>query len=135
MGSKSINTDNLLTKNIFITSSNNTYPQAGNVLVSDGTGNTFWSSVTLFANPAYNVITGDERWRLYDERRNADCLPFRGASSRHSYTHFHRPSCELLDSWLTDTNAENWVQAMYVIARHQGRHLHCTQMLPNVIFI
>jgi hypothetical protein len=61
MGSKSINTDNLLTKNIFITSSNNTYPQAGNVLVSDGTGNTFWSSVTLFANPAYNVITGDER--------------------------------------------------------------------------
>jgi len=61
MGSKSINTDNLLTKNIFITSSNNTYPQAGNVLVSDGTGNTFWSSVSLFANPAYNVITGDEK--------------------------------------------------------------------------
>ena len=60
MGSRSINTDNLLTKNIFITSSNNTYPQAGNILVSDGAGNTFWSSVTLFANPAYNVITGDE---------------------------------------------------------------------------
>jgi hypothetical protein len=65
-----------------------------------------------------------EMWKLYDERRNAGHLPFRGNNSRHSYTHFHRPSCELLDSWLTDTNAENWVQAMYVIARHQGRHLH-----------
>jgi len=70
------------------------------------------------------IVIEDERWRLYDERRNADYLPFRGANSRHSYTHFHRPSCELLDSWLTDTNAENWVQAMYVIARHQGRHIH-----------
>jgi hypothetical protein len=61
---------------------------------------------------------------LYDERRNAGHLPFRGANSRHSYTHFHRSSCAMLDAWLTDTKAENWVQAMYVIARHQGRHLH-----------
>jgi hypothetical protein len=65
-----------------------------------------------------------EMWKLYDDRRNAGHLPFRGNNSRYSYTHFHRPSCELLDSWLTDTNAENWVQAMYVIARHQGRHIH-----------
>lgn len=65
-----------------------------------------------------------EGWTLYDERRNACYLPFRGANSRYSYTHFHRPSCELIDSWLTDENAENWVQAMYVIARHQGQHLH-----------
>jgi hypothetical protein len=65
-----------------------------------------------------------EMYKVYEERRNAGHLPFRGASSRHSYTHFHRPSCEMLDSWLTDTNAENWVQAMYVIARHQGRHIH-----------
>ena len=70
------------------------------------------------------IVIDDERWRLYEERRNAGHLPFRGNNSRYSYTHFHRPSCELLDSWLTDTNAENWVQAMYVIARHQGRHLH-----------
>ena len=63
-------------------------------------------------------------WVLFDERRNAGFLPFRGANSRYSYTHFHRPSCAMLDAWLTDTNAENWVQAMYVIARHQGRHLH-----------
>ena len=63
-------------------------------------------------------------WVLFDERRNAGFLPFRGANTRYSYTHFHRPSCAMLDAWLTDTNAENWVQAMYVIARHQGRHLH-----------
>jgi hypothetical protein len=69
-------------------------------------------------------VSRNYMWALYDDRRNAEHLPFRGASSRHMYTHFHRPSCELLDSWLTDTNAENWVQAMYVIARHQGRHLH-----------
>jgi hypothetical protein len=63
-------------------------------------------------------------WVLFDERRNAGFLPFRGTNSRYSYTHFHRPSCAMLDAWLTDENAENWVQAMYVIARHQGRHLH-----------
>lgn len=65
-----------------------------------------------------------EGWTLYDERRNAGCLPFRGGNSRHAYSHFHRPSCELLDSWLTNEDAEDWVQAMYVITRHQGRHLH-----------
>jgi hypothetical protein len=69
-------------------------------------------------------VSHNYMWALYEERRNAGSLPFRGANSRYAYTHFHRPSCELLDSWLTDTNAENWVQAMYVIARHQGRYLH-----------
>jgi hypothetical protein len=61
MSSRNINTDNLVTKNIFITATNNIYPQAGNVLVSDGVGNTFWSSITLYANPAYNIISGDEK--------------------------------------------------------------------------
>jgi len=70
------------------------------------------------------TLIDDERWTLYDERRNAGFLPFRGSNSRYAYTHFHRPSCAMLDSWLTDENAENWVQAMHVIARHQGIHLH-----------
>ena len=70
------------------------------------------------------TLIDDERWTLYDERRNAGFLPFRGSNSRYAYTHFHRPSCAMLDAWLTDTNAENWVQAMHVIARHQGIHLH-----------
>ena len=70
------------------------------------------------------TVKYSDMWSLFDERRNAGFLPFRGANTRYAYTHFHRPSCAMLDAWLTDTNAENWVQAMYVIARHQGRHLH-----------
>ena len=54
-------TDNLLVKTIYVTPSNNTYPSTGTVLFTDGLGNTFWSSVTVYSKPSYNIIQTDSR--------------------------------------------------------------------------
>jgi hypothetical protein len=60
MGSRTtVQTDNLLVKTIYVTPSNNTYPTAGSVLFTDGDGNTFWSSVTVYSRPSYNIIQTD----------------------------------------------------------------------------
>jgi hypothetical protein len=61
-----LQTDNLVTRTIFISASNNTYPSTGTVLISDGEGNTFWSSVAVYSRPSYNIIKTDST--TYDAR-------------------------------------------------------------------
>jgi hypothetical protein len=61
-----LQTDNLITRTIFISASNNNYPSTGTVLISDGEGNTFWSSVAIYSRPSYNTIKTDSN--TYDAR-------------------------------------------------------------------
>ena len=61
MTSKSVlSADTVILKNLYITPSNGSnYPQANHMLLSDGNGGTFWSSLSTFTNPSYNSFQTD----------------------------------------------------------------------------
>jgi hypothetical protein len=55
----SFQTDSLVVKTIYVTPTNNSFPETGSVLFTDGRGNTLWSSVTVYSRPSYNIINTD----------------------------------------------------------------------------
>jgi len=61
MTSKSVlRADSVILKNLYITPSNGSnYPEANHMLLSDGNGGTFWSSLSTFTNPSYNSFQTD----------------------------------------------------------------------------
>ena len=61
MASKSIlRADAVLLKDLYITPSNGSnYPEAKTMLLSDGKGGTYWSSLSTFTNPSYNSFQTD----------------------------------------------------------------------------
>ena len=67
-----------------------------------------------------------KRHQAYAESNQRSKLPFAGRGVYGSNSNFHRPSCELLYNWVTSPDAEDWVQAMYVIAMQAGESRYST---------
>jgi len=67
-----------------------------------------------------------KRHQAYGESNQRNKLPFAGRGVYGSNSNFHRPSCELLHNWVTSPDAEDWVQAMYVIAMQAGESRYTT---------
>jgi len=68
-------------------------------------------------------ITGSDsvkRTAIYNEQNKRDKLPFVARNSYGSNSNFHKPTAMMLHNWVTSPDAEDWVQAMYVIAKQAG---------------
>jgi len=51
---------------------------------------------------------------------NHDRVPFRGRSNYGSYSGFNRPTCEVLNNWVTSDNPDLWVKALYAVGAKQN---------------
>ena len=71
---------------------------------------------------------------IYSETNNHESLPFRGRGSYGANSNFHKPSCELLHEWVTDTSAVNWARAMYVIAKQGAESRYVFSHNPGLTY-
>jgi hypothetical protein len=67
-----------------------------------------------------------KRMLVFAEANHRSRLPFAGRGVYGANSKFHRESCELLQQWVTDTTAVNWVKAMHVIAQQaaESRYMY-----------
>jgi hypothetical protein len=72
---------------------------------------------------------------VFAEANHRSRLPFAGRGVYGANSKFHRESCELLQQWVTDTTAVNWVKAMHVIAQQaaESRYSLAVGKFPGYI--
>lgn len=72
------------------------------------------------ANPNNTTLDDELRAQLWASVYALDRLPFRGIRSYGSYGGFNRPTCEVLNAWVTSDNPDLWAKALYVIGQRQN---------------
>jgi hypothetical protein len=75
---------------------------------------------TVMNSDEYRASSAELRNEIQKSFYDYDRLPFRGRSNYGAYTGFNRPTCEVLNNWVTSDNPDLWVKALYAVGAKQN---------------
>ena len=68
----------------------------------------------------FSTLPVEVRGQIQQSFYDYDRVPFRGRSNYGAYSGFNRPTCEVLNNWVTSDNPDLWVKALYTIGAKQN---------------